>query len=151
VIVNPETDVPEQRFAEGRVLIVDQGGHVVERRVVSVRFQQGRPVIALAGIDTMDAAGALAGADLKMRAADVAPLGPDTYYRHDLVGCDVADTRGRAIGRVSGVEGPKERSLLVVAGPRGEAMIPMVDGIIVRVDPAARLIVVDPPEGLLEL
>jgi hypothetical protein len=30
-------------------------------------------------------------------------------------------------------------------------MVPMVGGICVRVDPAAKLIVVDPPEGLLDL
>jgi ribosomal 30S subunit maturation factor RimM len=44
-----------------------------------------------------------------------------------------------------------ERSRLVIAGPRGEVMVPMVGGICVRVDPGAKLIVVDPPEGLLDL
>jgi 16S rRNA processing protein RimM len=151
VIVNPETDSPAERFAEGNALIVDQGGHTVERRIVAVRFQQGRPILALEGVDSMDAAEALAGADLKVRASDLAPLERGTYYRHDLVGCDVADTNGCRIGRVSGVEGPRERSLLLVASKRGEIMIPMVEGIVVEVDPAARRIVVDPPEGLVDL
>ena len=129
----------------------DFGGHAVERRIVAVRFQQGRPILALEGVDSMDAAEALAGADLKVRVSDLGPLERDTYYRHDLVGCEVADKNGRRIGRVSGVEGPKERSLLLVASNRGEIMIPMVEGIVVEVDPAARRIVVDPPAGLVDL
>jgi ribosomal 30S subunit maturation factor RimM len=39
----------------------------------------------------------------------------------------------------------------VIEGGGGEAMIPMVAGICVRVDIGARLIVVNPPDGLLEL
>jgi ribosomal 30S subunit maturation factor RimM len=58
---------------------------------------------------------------------------------------------GRAIGRVTGVEGPLEQSRLMVETDRGEALIPMVDGICVSVDPAAKVIVVNPPAGLLEL
>jgi ribosomal 30S subunit maturation factor RimM len=39
----------------------------------------------------------------------------------------------------------------VIAGPRGEVMVPMVGGICIRVDPASKVIVVDPPAGLLDL
>jgi ribosomal 30S subunit maturation factor RimM len=63
----------------------------------------------------------------------------------------VKDTAGRAIGRVTGVEGPLERSLLIVAGGRGEVMVPMANGIVVNVDTVARQIVVELPEGLMDL
>jgi len=151
VIVDLETDFAEDRFRAGNVLVVEQTGHAVERRIQSVRFQRGRPIVALDGILTMTDAEALAGAELKMPASALAPLPGNTYYRHDLVGCDVKDTAGRAIGRVTDVEGPLEQSRLVVAGDRGEILIPMVDEICVRVDPIGRVIVVDPPDGLLEL
>jgi ribosomal 30S subunit maturation factor RimM len=55
------------------------------------------------------------------------------------------------VGRVTAVEGPLERSWLVVTGDRGEVLIPLVDSICTSVDPAARTIVVDPPEGLIDL
>jgi ribosomal 30S subunit maturation factor RimM len=44
-----------------------------------------------------------------------------------------------------------EQSRLVVTGARGELLIPMAEGICVRVDTAAKTIVVDPPDGLFEL
>jgi 16S rRNA processing protein RimM len=151
VIVNPETDFPEERFAAGHVLVVEQQGRTVERRIASVRFHQGRPVLGLEGVATMDDADALAGAELKVPAAELAPLPEQTYYRHDLVGCEVRTTGGAVVGNVAGVEGPLERSLLVVASPRGEVMIPMIDGIVARVDVAKRQIVVDPPDGLIDV
>jgi 16S rRNA processing protein RimM len=151
VIVNPETDFPDARFAEGNTLIVEHAGTTRERRIASVRFQQGRPIVALDGIETMNDAEALAGAELKVPAEDLEPLPAGTFYRHDLVGCEVNDTAGRGIGRVTAVEGSMEQSRLVVEGRNGEVLIPMVDGICVRVDVGSKVIVVDPPEGLLDL
>jgi 16S rRNA processing protein RimM len=151
VIVNPDTDFPADRFAAGNVLLVEQAGKTTERRIASVRFQQGRPIVAFDGIATMNDAEALAGADLKVPAASLPPLPGNTFYRHDLVGCDVKDLAGRAIGRVTDVEGPLEQSRLIVQSERGEVLIPMVEGICVSVDPAAKIIVVDPPDGLLDL
>lgn len=151
VIVNPETDFPAERFAAGNVLIVEQAGAQTERRIASVRFHQGRPIIALTGVETMNDAEALAGAELKMPASALAPLPARTFYRHDLVGCEVRTRDGQTVGKVTDVEGTLERSHLVIARQGGEVLVPMVDGICVAIDPAAKTIVIDPPEGLLEL
>jgi 16S rRNA processing protein RimM len=99
----------------------------------------------------MNDAEALAGAELKMPASALGALPANTFYRHDLVGCEVTDTSGRIIGTVTGVQGPSERSLLVVGSGRDEVMIPMVDGIVVNIDSMARQIVVELPKGLIEL
>jgi len=42
-------------------------------------------------------------------------------------------------------------SLLVVDGADGEVLIPLVSNICTVVEPAARRIVIDPPEGLIEV
>jgi 16S rRNA processing protein RimM len=151
VIVNPETDFPQERFAVGQVLVVEHAGHAAERTIASVRFHQGRPIVALAGVETMNDAEALAGAELKMPASSLGPLAGNTYYRHDLVGCAVKDTSGRILGTVTDVQGPLERSLLVLGEGRGEVMIPMVAGIVVSVDLGGRAITVDLPDGLADV
>jgi 16S rRNA processing protein RimM len=150
VIVNPETDFPERRFQRGSVLLVGAGQAPVAREIRDVRFQQGRPIVAFDGIETMNDAEALAGTELWIAAEGAGPLPEHTFYRHDLEGCEVVDRAGRAVGRVSRVEGPMERSHLIVGGPHGDVMIPLVAHI-VSVDLAAKRITVDPPEGLLEL
>ena len=151
MIVNPETDFAHDRFGVGHELIVEHAGRSTARRITAVRFQQGRPIIALEGVATMNDAEALAGAELKMPASALGALPANTFYRHDLVGCEVKDTSGHAIGRVTDVEGPMDQSRLVVAGATGELLIPMAEGICVSVDTAAKTIVVNPPDGLFEL
>ena len=149
VIVNLETDFPAERFRVGEILVVGSDGET--REIMQVRFHQGRPVIAFKGVETMNDAEALAGAELKVPASTLPPLPADVFYRHDLVGWDVRDIRGAVIGRVTDVEGSLERSRLVIAGARGEIQVPLVAGICIRVDPSAGVIEIDPPEGLLDL
>jgi len=151
VIVNLETDFPHDRFRTGAVLYVVRGGTPAPLTVTAVRFHQGRPVIGLEGVDSMTAAEALAGVELRVPAEALHPLPDAVFYRHDLVGCDVRTVEGLAVGTVAAVEGPLERSRLVVRGPLGEVLIPLVAEICVRVAPADRLIEIRPPDGLLEL
>jgi 16S rRNA processing protein RimM len=152
VIVNPETDFPGERFRPGVVLLVLAGdGTPVPRRVTAARFHQGRPIIALDGIETMSDAEALAGAELRLTASELGELPAGTFRHYELIGCEVLNTSQVLLGRVTAVEGPMERSRLIVAGARGEIQVPLIEGICVSVDPAAGRIVIDPPEGLIEL
>jgi 16S rRNA processing protein RimM len=151
VVVNPETDFPEERFKPGANLFI-QGAHGVEAiTVTAVRFSQGRPVIGIRGISDMTAAQALAGLELRVPADELAALPPGTFYRHDLVGCAVETVAGEHVGVVRGVEGPLGASRLVVEGVHGEVLVPLVDEICACVDTASKRIVISPPEGLLDL
>ena len=69
VIVDPATDFPEERFKPGSVLHIRRGDATESLTIESVRFHRGRPIIGLAGIDTMDAAEALAGTRASRRAS----------------------------------------------------------------------------------
>lgn len=151
VIVDPETDFPEERFRIGSVYHVRRGGSVEALAVTAVRFQHGRPILGLAGIDTMDAAESLAGAELRVPVESLRRLPEHSYYRHDLIGCAVQTADGRLIGQVTAVEGSPAESRLVVTGDGGEILVPLAREICVRIDLAARTIVVAPPEGLLDL
>ena len=148
VYVNPETDFPADRFRVGQVLLVGGEGQALPRGIREVRFHQGRPIVAFDGVDTMDGAEALAGLDVWVPRDAVDPLPDGTFYRHDLIGCEVLGADNAVIGRVTAVEGTLDRSYLVVDG---DVMLPLVEGICVNVDTAARRIVVQPPAGLLEL
>lgn len=152
VIVNPDTDFPEDRFKAGRrVLMGPEGGPFAAAAFTSVRFHLGRPIVGLEGVETMDDAEALAGRALWLDATALEPLPAGTFYRHDLRGCEVRTVAGDVVGPVVDVDGTLDRSWLVVAGRRGEVLIPLTAEICPRVDPSARLIEVAPPEGLLEL
>jgi 16S rRNA processing protein RimM len=151
VIVNLDTDFPEERFRPGAELFTLRDGVVDTLTLTAVRFQGGRPVVGVAGVETMDAAERLAGLELRIPAERLAALPPGTFYHHDLVGCRVETDSGAAVGVVEGVEGTLSGSRLVVAGARGEILIPLATGICTTIDVDAKRIVIDPPEGLLDL
>jgi 16S rRNA processing protein RimM len=151
VIVNPETDFPETRFREGQVLHVRRGERLETLTVGAVRVQGGRPIVTFREIGNMTEAEALAGSELRVTQAELAPLPGNTYYRHDLVGCRVITTGGRVVGTVKAVEGALQHSRLVVDAPEGEVLVPLAQEICVRIDPERREIAIDPPEGLIDL
>src|SRR5438132_242620 len=151
VIVNLETDFPEERFQPGAELFVERSGRVEPLTITTVRFHQERPVIGLSGVDDINAAIALAGTELRVPREWLAPLPAGTFYRHDLVGCAIETSDGGHIGIVTAVEGDSGGSRLVVDTPRGELLVPLATEICPTIDPSARRIVIAPPEGLLEL
>jgi 16S rRNA processing protein RimM len=151
VIVDPVTDFPEERFRAGSVLQIARGGGIESLTVEQVRFHRGRPILDLAGVNTMDAAEALAGTELRVQSEALQPLPDGSFYRHDLIGCAVETQDGQQVGEVVGVEGESSGSRLVIARGSAEILIPLVRGICVSVDIAGRKIVVEPPDGLLDL
>src|SRR5258708_921628 len=65
VILNPETDFPEERFQPGAELFIERKGRVEPLTISSVRFHRERPIVGLGGVGTVDDAEALAGHELR--------------------------------------------------------------------------------------
>ena len=144
VVVNPETDFPDERFAVGQTLYIRRNEHTQPLVITAVRFHRNRPIIAIDGVESMSDAEALAGAELRVPEDALRALPDGTFYRHDLVGCRVTTVAGASLGTVTEVEGTLEGSRLVVGTGRDQHLIPLVSDICVRIDPAAREIVIDP-------
>ena len=151
VIVNPETDFVEDRFAAGATMWTHSNRGDEELKIASARVQNGRPVVGFEGFSSIEDVERLAGLELRVPEAALQTLGEDVYYQHQLVGCLVANTAGERIGEVTRVDGGAGGSVLAVGGPRGEILIPFARHICVAIDVRARRITIDPPEGLLEL
>lgn len=153
VIVNPETDFPEERFYAGAQLMTRQkDGSDATLEVATMRMHQGRPVILFKGIGTMDDAELLAGLELRVAEdeSDAELLDAGEFFHRDLIGCAVVTESGDSIGEVTAVDGDRGQARLVVRSRRNEVLIPLAEAIC-TVDLAARRITVRPPEGLLEL
>ena len=153
VVVNPETDFPEDRFYEGAQLMTrGTDGTESTLEVVTMRMHQGRPVILFKGIASMNDAELLAGTELRVAEddSDADRLEPGEYFHRDLIGCDVVTESGESIGQVTAVDDGHGQTRLVVRSRRNEVLIPLADAIC-TVDIAAKRITVRPPEGLLEV
>ncbi|MPZ19271.1 MAG: ribosome maturation factor RimM [Luteitalea sp.] len=151
VAIDPQTDFPDERFRRGAQLFVKRAGQVERLTVRGCRAHQRRVLVLFEGVATRTAAEALGRAELRVPASTLQSLPPDTYYQHDLVGCRVRLASGELVGEVVGYDAGPEAGRLVVRSARGELLIPLVRSICVSVDTGAKDILVDPPEGLLDL
>lgn len=148
VVVRPMTDAPELRFAAGSRLGTNEDPPRL-LDVVSSQPHAGGLVVQIAGIDDRDAADALRGVTLSIRADERRQLEEDEYWPDELAGCAVVDAAGSTLGTVSGVDtGAAQDRLVVVTEDGAEVEVPFVGPIVVDVDLVARRLVVDPPGGL---
>ena len=150
VIVAPETDFGSTRFAIGARLTTRIDDRLQTLEVVSSREHQKRWVIGFSGVSSIDEAEALRDAELRIASEALTPLPDGSFYVHELVGCRVETSAGELVGRVARVD-MAGTPLLVVGDEPDEVLIPLAETICRRVDVQAGLIVIDPPDGLIEL
>lgn len=151
VIADLLTDFPE-RFATLEAAHVKRPeGAIVLYRLEKARLHKGRVVLKFAGCDSINQAEELRDAQVLVERAQLVELPADTYYDFDLIDCAVTTTEGRTVGRVTQVQRYGAAPLLVVQDGAREQLIPLALSICVEIDTARKRIVVDPPEGLLDL
>ena len=155
VVVDIRTDDPAARFVPGKTLRGKPGrGGGPERSYVveSVREHAGRLLVRLDGVADRNGAEALRGTLFVVDTAELPPIDdPDEFYDHQLEGLTVRTVGGDAVGVVAEVlHTPGGELLAVKRGDGAEVLVPFVEAIVTSVA-LEDGIVIDPPEGLLEL
>jgi 16S rRNA processing protein RimM len=151
VVVGVRTDEPELRFAKGSRLDTDPASHG-PLIVAGSRWHSGELLVRFEGIDDRDVAGELRGTWLLVDSATLGPTDdPDWFRDGDLVGLAVRTVAGTAVGTVADVLHSGQDVLVITAADGREVMVPFVLPLVPEVEVSAGYIVIDPPEGLLDL
>ena len=151
VVVGVRTDEPELRFAKGSRLDTDPVG-IGPLVVAATKWHSGELLVRFEGIADRDAAAELRGSWLLVDAALIAPpADPDEFNDTDLIGLTVRTVGGTEVGTVDDVLHSGQDVLVIKAPGRGDVMVPFVLPLVPEVDVKAGFLVIDPPEGLLDL
>lgn len=157
LFVWPLTDHPDAVYAPGAALAVsDEEGKEPDPAIPPVHVESVRPfrkgyLVSFTGVRDRSQAEGLRGRYLLMEIEALAPLGHGEVFYHQLLGMEVVTTDGKPLGEIVEVYELHPADLLEVRGPAGEHMIPFLRDIVVEVDTGAKRMVIDPPEGLLDL
>ena len=74
------------------------------------------------------------------------------FYYHEVIGFSVEDQRYGTVGKIKNIDENAHQALFVIEDPsQNEILIPVSDEFIVSVDRKTKKIVVNTPEGLIEL
>ncbi|MGQ0617508.1 MAG: ribosome maturation factor RimM [Acidimicrobiia bacterium] len=139
VVVNLVTDRLE-RLAPGNELVTDQHGRL---RVEASRRHQHRWIVRFAHVVDRAAAEALHG--VVLRAERLADHGDGELWVHEVIGAAVTTAAGEPCGMIEAVQANPASDLLVLDTG---ALVP-VAFVVARGEDGT--VVIDPPDGLLEL
>ena len=151
------TDYPESVFASGVVLSLGgENDHAPNPdlpplRIESVREHPKGALVTFGGITDRTSAELFQGRYLYLSMEEVEPLAEGEIFYHQLLGMAVVTAGGESIGTVQEVYELGPTDLLEVSGGKGTLMIPYQPEIVLNVDVSASRIVIDPPDGLLDL
>lgn len=147
----------DQLAGRREVHIGRAGGPASLREIEAYTIYGRKLVLKLRGIDTAAAASVFEGQDILMSCNGLVDLPEGAYYIFELVGMQVSTRSGRRLGIVTRIMMTGAAPLLVVEtdedgqGERKEILVPAARSICCEIDTANGRIVIDPPEGLLEL
>ncbi len=150
VVAELLTDFPERFDGLVDVTGVLPNGERTALKIERYFFQKGRIVLKFAGYDTIEQGDGLRGVEVSVPESEAVELDTDEFFDWQLEGCRVETIEGEVIGTVREVLRTGGTEVLMVAGPEKDFMIPFAESICIDVDVEAKLIRIDPPEGLLE-
>lgn len=140
------TDFPE-RFTPDAQVYLNQQPLTIEQ----VEWHQGKLVIKLDAVDSVEEARKLRGQYLEIPASQLRPLPEGQYYLFQIIGLLVKTTRGELLGRVTEVITAASNDTYVVSGDRGEILIPAIEDVVESIDLGRGEMTIEPIKGLLEL
>lgn len=156
LVVEVRTDEPEDRFAVGSVLRgrKPRESTLKSYTVEAARDHSGRLLLRLEGVTDRGDADALRGTLFVIDSSELEPSDdPDEFYDHELEGLKVVLTDGTEVGSVIEVLHSAAGELLSIrrtGEASGELLIPFVAAIVTSVSIADGVVVIEPPEGLLD-
>jgi 16S rRNA processing protein RimM len=116
-------------------------------RIREIKEHSDTLVASAHDVDDRSAAEALKGARVFVPRSSFPTAGKDEFYWVDLIGLDVVNREGVALGRVSDLMATGPETVLVLeyeeAGKPAERMIPFVSAYVDKVDVEAKTITVD--------
>lgn len=139
-----------QVFIKAGYLYVRSGETLAKFKVEAARSGKSCTILKLEGIEDRDQAEALKGKELLVEKKALTK-GEGEYFWFELVGLKVLDRGERPLGEVKEVMGTLAHDILVVSDGKKVSYVPFVEGIVEEIQLEKGYIVVNPPEGLLEL
>jgi 16S rRNA processing protein RimM len=149
VVAELLTHFPERFEGLKKVTAVREARDPFELKIEDHWFQKDRVVLKFAGFDTIESAETLRSVEICVPETEAVTLDEGEYFDWQLTGCKVEAIDGMSVGEVTGLMRTGGTELLVVIGEK-EFLIPFVTAICVAVDIENKLVVIDPPDGLLE-
>ena len=139
-------------FGDTPLFLSDGKGRPRPIEISSWREHKELVLLTSPKITDRDQAEALRGQEILVREADLPELEDGEHYLYELLGCRVTLADGSDVGELVGFyETGGQDTWVITADSGAEVLLPAVPEFVLDVDLDSETIVIEPPEGLLDL
>lgn len=155
LLIEVMTDAPDAVFAPGARLFAGTVAGDLAPDAATLHVEDARPfkdgmLVTFDEIQDRNAADLWRERYLLVPMEELEPLAEDEVYLHQLIGLEVQRTDGTVVGTVLGYFELAHGLLLEIKRGSETVLMPYRDEFIAEVNTEDGVLVIDPPEGLLE-
>lgn len=139
-------------FENMESVFVEINNHLVPFFIVESRLHKNEFLrVKFEDIDSEESAEKILGHALYLPLTALPKLEGDKFYFHEVIGFTAEDQRLGDIGTIVGINDSSAQPLFEIKKGDIEILVPMIDQFIVKVDRENKKIVLNTPEGLVDL
>jgi 16S rRNA processing protein RimM len=151
VVIKLDTDEPEL-YQNLESVFVALGNDLVPFFIETISLQKGNQLrIQFEDVENEADADAILGIEVYLPLKFLPKLTGDKFYYHEIIGFDIEDVNFGYVGVIEGVNDSSAQPLFEVNSNGTDVFIPMIDDFIKKVDRENKKIIVETPEGLIDL
>ena len=145
-----DADEP-QAYRNLESVLIQQDNQLVPFFITKIKISGDKAILNLEGSTTIEAAQLLKGSALFLPLSALPELSEDQFYFHEIIGFNVEDESLGEIGPVSTVYDAGPQDLLAIEHKGHEVLLPINDETVIKVDKNKKQIMVNIPDGLLDI
>ena len=151
VIVKLDTDEPEI-YQNLNVVFIDLGKDLLPFFIEKSSFQRGSELrVRFEDVKTEQDADAILKKEVYLPLDLLPKLSGDKFYFHEIIGFSLLDVNYGTIGTIESINDSTAQALFIVSDGEDEILVPMVKDFIKKIDRKKREVLVETPEGLIEM
>jgi 16S rRNA processing protein RimM len=151
VVIFLDVDYPEE-YEDLDAVYVEIKGELVPYFIENFNLQkQANAIVSFEDVNTIEKAQALVGSSLYLSLDELEELGNEEFYYHEIKGFTVIDQTLGELGLVREVYSLNGQDLIAMDYQGAEVLIPTAEDIVLRADKENKQLMVNLPEGLLEV
>lgn len=151
LLIKLDTDEPEL-YADLDAIFIDLRNNLVPFFIEASQFHKSELLrVKFEDVDTEQDADSLLKCDVYLPLDFLPKLEDDKFYFHEIIGFKVEDVNYGTVGIIKSINDSTAQALFEIDKDGIEILIPMNDAFIQKVDKKNKIIVVNTPEGLIDL
>ena len=151
VLIYLDTDEPELyenmesvfvEFNKNLVPFFIENSSLHKNDFLRVRFED---------VDSEEEADKLIGLEVYLPLSMLPKLEGNKFYFHEVIGFEIEDKRVGVFGKIISINDSSAQPLFEVVNGSVEILVPMIDQFLVKIDRENKKVIMDLPEGLVEM